>query len=74
MSWLDVITEYTLQLIKELRNNNYQGKIFVSVCNEKNTGMFNKYSVDGILSPYEMAASNFFNTCLLNLTEEAKEN
>ena len=53
MSWLNAITEYTLQLIKELRNNSYQGKIFVSVRNEKNTGMFNKYSVDGILSPYE---------------------
>jgi len=72
MSWLNAITEYTLQLIKELRNNSYQGKIFVSVRNEKNTGMFNLSMEYCLLM--KMAASNFFNTCLLNLTEETKEN
>jgi Kef-type K+ transport system membrane component KefB len=66
-------TEYSLNLIKELKKNEYQGKIFVSIRNERNIGLFKQYSVDGILSPYKMAASNFFNTYLLDLTEEAKE-
>lgn len=67
-------TDYSLHLIKELKKNEYQGKIFVSIRNERNIGLFKQYSVDGILSPYKMAASNFFNTYLLDLTEEAKEN
>ncbi len=66
-------TEYSLHLIKELKKNGYQGKIFVSIRNERNIGLFKQYSVDGILSPYKMAASNFFNTYLLDLTEKTKE-
>jgi Kef-type K+ transport system membrane component KefB len=66
-------TDYSMQLIKEMRKNGYTGKIFTSVRNEKNRGHYSDYNVDLVLSPYKMAAAKFFESYLSGLAESKKE-
>lgn len=51
-------------IIKKLRDNNYTGKIFVTVRNDKNYENILNLGADKVLLPYEMAASNFCNIFL----------
>jgi hypothetical protein len=65
--------DYSMQLIKEMRKSGYAGKIFTSIRNEKNRDLYSNYNIDMVLSPYKMAAANFFEIYLSGLAERKKE-
>ncbi len=65
--------EASMKLIKTLRRNDYQGKIYLTAENEKDFYMLAPCNADEILFPQKMAASNFYNYFLKNLlTEDEK--
>jgi hypothetical protein len=65
--------DYSIQLVKALRNSGYQGKIFISAMNDKESEILDKCSVDGVLIPQKMAAENFYNSILSTLLSDKKQ-
>jgi Kef-type K+ transport system membrane component KefB len=58
--------EHSKQLIKALHRAGYQGKIFVTVSNRRDMQVLEKYPVEKVLMPQQMAATNFYNYFLKN--------
>ncbi|HSK14217.1 MAG TPA: cation:proton antiporter, partial [Phnomibacter sp.] len=53
--------EHSKHLIRSLMREKYQGKIFVTATNKKDTEALSKYPIEKVLMPQQMAATNFYN-------------
>ncbi len=62
--------ESSKQLIKSLRRENYEGKIFLTAINETDYEFLKDFGADQVLLPHQMAATNFYNSYLLDLLTE----
>jgi len=66
--------EHSMQLVKSLRRADYGGKIFLTATNEKDIDALSVCNADRILLPHEMAATNFYNSFLLELIQDNEMN
>ncbi len=67
--------EYSLHLIRSLRKNGYQGKIYLTARDEELEAELNTCDICKdfeVLMPYQMAAKNFYNDFLKNLEQESQ--
>ncbi|MEX2349249.1 MAG: cation:proton antiporter [Flavobacteriaceae bacterium] len=55
---------HSKQLLKALKNENYQGKVFLTALTEKDYDQLVTCGAEEVLKPHQMAASNFYNTYL----------
>jgi Kef-type K+ transport system membrane component KefB len=53
-------SQYSMQLIQQLRRNNYQGKVYLTALKEQDLDVLLPCNADHILMPYHMAAENFY--------------
>lgn len=63
-------SEASIKLIKNLKRNNYKGKIYLTALHEKDIEMLSPCGADEILFPQQMAASNFYNSFIKNIFDE----
>ncbi|MGY6562145.1 MAG: cation:proton antiporter [Luteibaculaceae bacterium] len=54
------------QFVKELKRKDYRGKIFITALTDKDYRELLSLDIERVLRPHHMAASNFYNTCLIN--------
>lgn len=54
--------DLSIQLMKSLKRNNYQGKVYLTALTEKSHRFLSKCGAEKVLKPHQMAASNFYNT------------
>ncbi len=64
--------ESSKQLVKSLHREGYKGKIFLTAINELDYEFLKGLAADQVLLPHQMAATNFYNSFLLNLLMESK--
>ncbi len=57
----------SIQLIKELKKENYAGKIYLTMLHDRDMKALQKYEVDAVLMPYNMASENFYNEFITKL-------
>ncbi len=62
--------ESSKQLVKSLHREGYKGKIFLTAINESDYEFLKGLGADQVLLPHQMAATNFYNSFLLNLLRE----
>lgn len=60
--------EQSMSLIKTLRSKGYKGKIFLTAMEKKDYKMLEACGADEILQPPKMAAENFYNYFLKNIS------
>jgi hypothetical protein len=54
--------QHSKQLIKALQREKYHGKLFVTAANKYDLEILNKYPIEKVLMPQQMAALNFYNS------------
>jgi Kef-type K+ transport system membrane component KefB len=52
---------HSRQLIRTLRRDGYQGKVYLTSSNEKDFGLLQTCGAEQVLQPHKMAATNFYN-------------
>jgi Kef-type K+ transport system membrane component KefB len=57
----------SIQLVKELKKENYEGKIYLTMLHDRDMKALQKYDVDSVLMPYNMASENFYNEFITKL-------
>ena len=62
--------EHALALVGTLQENNYSGKIYLMLATERSNELLKDLTGVEILFPYEMAATNFYNTFIPKLVEK----
>ncbi|MBS4012975.1 MAG: cation:proton antiporter [Bacteroidetes bacterium] len=63
-------SDASMKLIRSLKRNNYKGKIYLTALNEKDIEMMTPCGADEILFPQQMAATNFYNSVIVNLIDK----
>jgi Kef-type K+ transport system membrane component KefB len=65
--------DYSMQLVKQLRERNYGGKIFLTAIQDSDYKQLKKCNADSILMPYRMAAENFYNSFISAIVNKNRE-
>ncbi len=55
------------QLVKELRRQGYEGKVFLTAANDTDFNLLSRCGAEEVLQPQKMAAANFYNYYLKQL-------
>jgi Kef-type K+ transport system membrane component KefB len=63
---ISTVTDVALskQLVKSLKRNQYQGKVFITALTENDYKQLSDFGVEDILQPHQIAASNFYHSYL----------
>jgi len=62
--------EYAQKLINHLKSIDYHGKTYLTAVKETDLKMLNKAEATEVLQPYQMAATNFYNTNLKKIIKK----
>ncbi|QED37351.1 cation:proton antiporter [Antarcticibacterium arcticum] len=62
--------EHSLQLIRNLRRNDYTGKVYLTAIHDSDYQFLNNFGVNEVLLPHQMAAKNFYNSFLEDLIKD----
>jgi hypothetical protein len=62
--------QYSVQLVRQLRSNGYEGKIFLTAVQDKDYIDLQECKADRVLMLYNMAAENFYNSVLADIVRK----